>query len=364
LPSFQRICIISMMEVGIIGLPQSGKSCLFQALTGLKEGAPGTAFRIGVARVPDPRLKKLEELLRPKKTAPAEVRYIDVILPPKGLAGALPAIQRADALVLVVRAFKNDAVPHPQGSLDPRRDLEALSMELSFSDMAILEHRLEKLALQLKAAPAPERENLHREQSFLLGIKAALEKETLVREQALPEEGARALESFALFTAKPWLLVLNIGEEDIPRTQSLEAEWRARYPKLGMVALCARLEKELSELPDAEAGEFRASLGLKESALDRLIRLSYELLGLISFFTVVSGEMRAWTVRRGTPAVKAAGKVHTDIERGFIRAEVIGYEDFLRAGSLAEARKKGLLRLEGKTYPVQDGDIITFLFNV
>jgi GTP-binding protein YchF len=352
------------MEVGIIGLPQSGKSSLFQALTGLQEGPPGAASRIGVARVPDPRLKKLEELLRPKKASPAEVKYIDITMLPKGLAAALPAVQRADALVLVVRAFRNDAVPHPQGSLDPRRDLEALSMEFSFSDMAILEHRMEKLALQLKAGPSLERENLLREQTFLLGVKAGLEKEIPVREQALPEEGARALESFALFTAKPWLLVLNIGEEDIPRTQALEEEWQARYPKLGVVAICARLEKELSELPEAEAGEFRASLGLKQSALDRLIRLSYERLGLISFFTVVSGEMRAWTVRRGTPAVKAAGKVHSDIERGFIRAEVVAYEDFVRAGSMAEARRRGLLRLEGKTHPVQDGDIITFLFNV
>jgi len=352
------------MEIGIIGLPQSGKSSLFQALTGLKEGPPGPALKIGVARVPDPRLGKLAELLRPKKATPAEVRYIDVPVPAKGLAGALPAVQRVDALALLVRAFRNDAVPHPQASIDPGRDLGALSMELYFSDIAILEHRQEKLALQLKGAPAAERETLLRERSFLDGVKATLEKDTPVREQALPEEAARALESFALFTAKPWLLVLNIGEEDIPRTQALEEEWRARYPTLGVVALCARLEKELSELSEAEARDFRASLGLKEPALDRLVRLSYELLGLITFFTVVSGEMRAWSVRRGTPAVKAAGKIHSDIERGFIRAEVIGYEDFLRAGSVAEARKRGLLRLEGKTYPIQDGDIVTFLFNV
>ena len=350
------------MELGILGLAQSGRTTLFRALTGVESA--GGPVRVGTARVPDPRLQRLEEVLKPKKAIPGEVKYLDVDLPPQGIAGVLPSLQRVDALVLVVRAFKNEAVPHPKGILDPHRDLADLSMELFFSDMGVMEKRLERIEAQLRGARPPERDNLLREQKLLKEVRGGLEKEAPVRDQGLTPEGARALEGFALFTAKPWLLVVNIGEEEVPRTGEIEREWGGRYPRLGVVALCARLEAELAQLAEAEAREFRASLGLQESARDRLLRLSYQVLGLISFFTVVSGEVRAWAIPKGTPAVKAAGKVHSDMERGFIRAEVIGVEDLARAGGLAQARKQGLLRQEGKTYAVQDGDVITILFSV
>ncbi|MBI4287422.1 MAG: redox-regulated ATPase YchF [Chloroflexi bacterium] len=365
------------MEIGIVGLTSSGKTSLFNALTKGKaetagRGFAGLAPNIGVAKVPDERLLKLSAMFKPQKTTPAEIKYTDVAAAPtgekkEGWTGQLLAyLAVEDALVAVARAFKGENVPHPHGSIDPVRDLATIEMELAFSDLAIMERRLEKLTTSLKAAKATEREAHQKEQVLLGRIKASLEKEIPIREQGLSADEQKMLEGYKFLSQKPLLAVFNIGEDDLPKASALEAEWQSKIhkPEFRLVAVCARLEAELSQLGDEEARTFRAEMGAAESALDRLVRTSYELLGLITFFTVGPDECKAWTIRRGTPAQRAAGKVHSDIERGFIRAEVVTYEDLVKTGGLAEARKQGLLRSEGKTYEVKDGDVINYLFNV
>ncbi len=354
------------MEIGIIGLPKSGKTTLFHALT-KKGGETKTAMNIGVAKVPDPRLQRLEEIFKPKRTIPVEVRYVDAA--PKGFTrdGVVASeLSPADALIQVIRAFEDDRVPHPEGSIDPERGLSTLNLELAFSDLAIIEHRLGRIEVALKGARQEERELIHREKALLERIKDELEHDTPLREQTLSEEEMRIIESYQFLTAKPQLIVLNIGEDRLGDADSLEEEWRARYsrPRLEVAVLSAEIEEELAELSEEDAGEFRSAMGLGGTGSERIIRLSYSLLGLISFFTVVSQEVKAWTIHKGTTAPRAAGKVHSDMERGFIRAEVIQFDDLVKCGSIAEGRKRGLLRSEGKNYTVQDGDIITFLFNI
>ena len=359
------------MEIGIIGLPKSGKTTVFNCLT--KGKAETDAFapttlkpNLGVAKVPEPRLLRLENILKPKRTVPTEVKYVDVALPKgKELSGELLAyLSRVDALIHVVRVFLDERIPHSEGSIDPLRDIGTINLELAFADLAILERRLLRIEASLKGAKPPERENLLREQALMARIKAGIEEEVPVREQPLTKEEAKIIESYQFLTAKPLLVVLNIGEEQLPQASSLEEEVKSRYPQSAVAAACGKLEMELAQLSEAEAREFRSAMGVEEAMVDRIIRLSYELLGLISFFTIASGEVKAWTVPKGDPAPKAAGKVHSDMERGFIRAEVTSYDDLIKCGSLAEARKQGLLHLEGKSYIVQDGDVITFLFSV
>ncbi|MBI2846318.1 MAG: redox-regulated ATPase YchF [Chloroflexi bacterium] len=366
------------MEIGIIGLPKSGKTTIFNALTRGKAETQAHLSaaekpNIGIAKVPDPRLKTLEDIFKPKKTIPAEVKYVDIPGAPgslgkgEGIGGKfLITLSTADALLHVVRAFEDPRVPHIEGNVDPHRDMATMNLELAFADLALLEKRLLRLSESLKGAKALEKDAIHKEQALLARIKENLEQEKPVREQDFTEDESKLIQNYQFLTAKPLLPVLNIGEENVERIPSLDAEFASRYsrPHVKTAVLCGKLEMELTELPDAEAQEFRTSMGLKESGLNLMIRLSYDLLGLISFFTVVSGEARAWTIRRGEPAQKAAGKVHSDMERGFIRAEVVGYNDLVKCGSIAEARRHGLLRPEGKGYIVQDGDIITFLFNV
>lgn len=359
------------MEIVIIGLPKSGKTTVFNAVTRGKAEIGAYATRgpnVGVAKVPDPRLDVLEEIFHPKRKIPAEVRYIDVgALPKGGLSGELLThLSGADTLLHVVRAFEDERIPHIEGSIDPERDVATLDLELAFSDLSTLEKRLQRIEASLKAAKPHEREAFSKEQALLAKIKAALESETPIREQDLADDEKKAIASYQFLSAKPLLLVFNIGEERLPEVDPLEEEWRTKHqrPQLEVAALCGKLEMELTQLSDAEAQEFRAAMGLDESALNRMIRLCYKLLGLLSFFTVVSDEVKAWTIHRDTTAVKAAGKVHTDMERGFIRAEVIGYEDLVKCGSIAEGRKRGLVHVEGKSYIVKDGDVITFLFNV
>jgi len=362
------------VKVAIIGIPESGKTTIFNALTrGKAEVAaysPTLAPNIGVAKVSDARLSVLEDIFQPKKTVPAEVSYIDVAGSLKGFgkegAGGefLNYLTTADALLQVVRAFDDDKVPHPEGSIEPKQDIASLDLELSISDLAIMERRLEKLETSLKGAKSAEREPYLKEQLLLQKVKAELEKDIPIRLQALAKEELKMLANYQFLTAKPMLVVLNIGEEQISQAAQLEGEISALHPQFAVVALCGKLEMELAQLSDAEAKEFRESMGLSRPALDRVIDLSYNLLGLISFFTTVSSELKAWTIPGGTPAPKAAGKIHSDMERGFIRAEVISYSDLANCGNLAEARKRGLLRTEGKNYIVQDGDVVTFLFNV
>ncbi len=366
------------MEIGIIGLPKSGKTTVFNALTRgeAQTGAYSSAAvtpNIGVVKVPDPRLDKLTEILKPKRTVPAEVTYIDIAAPAKGFGKGegpggqfLAHLSKVDALAHVVRVFEDEKVPHAEGSVNADRDIEAMNLELAFSDMGIIERRLERLKASLKGAKQQEKELIFKEQALLTKVRSAIESDLPIREQDLSGQEVKELENFQFLTAKPMLLLLNIGEDQIPEADSLDAEFGGRYrrPNCEVAVLSGQIEMELTQLGDAEAQEFRASMDLGESGLDRMIRLSYSLLGLISFFTTASDEVKAWTIRRNTIAQKVAGKVHTDMERGFIRAEVIGFDDLVECGSLAEARKHGLLRLEGKNYIVQDGDVMTILFNV
>jgi len=362
------------MKVAIIGLPMSGKTTIFNALTKGKAQvaaySPTLTPNIGVAKVSDSRLSVLEGIFQPKKTVPAEVSYIDIAGSIKGFgkegAGGelLNYLTTADALLQVVRAFEDDQVLHPEGSIEPKRDIASLDLELAVSDLAIMERRLGKLETSLKAAKATEREPYLKEQLLLQKIRAELEKDVPIRLQGLAEEEIKMLANYQFLTAKPMLVVLNIGEDQIPKASQLEAEVSSLYPQFAVVALCGKLEMELGQLIDVEAKEFRETMGLSEPALDRVIDLSYSLLALVSFFTTVSSELKAWTIPAGTPAQKAAGKIHSDMERGFIRAEVIGYKDLESCGNTAEVRKRGLLRTEGKDYIIQDGDVVTFLFNV
>lgn len=366
------------MEIGIIGLPQSGKTTIFNALThghaAVKAAGP-SADRplIGVVKVPDARLTALAAILHPKKVTPVEVKYTEVAAAPRGLGksegitGAFyQHLANVDAILHVVRAFSDPSVPHVERSVDPRRDIALMDMELAFADLALLERRLDRLQAGLKGAKAMERDALLQEQALLGRTKEALSREVPLREQTFTEDERRALTAYQFLTAKPLLLVVNIGEEDLPRADALEADLRARYSRPGRACavMCGKLEMELAQLSDQEAVEFRQSMGLKEPGQERVIRLSYELLGYISFFTTKSDEMRAWTVRRGSTAPRAAGKVHSDMERGFIRAEVVPAETLVECGGLAEAKRRGLLRVEGKNYVVRDGDVITFLFSV
>lgn len=366
------------MEICIIGLPKSGKTTIFNAVTkGKAENlvhAPATISpSIGVSKVPEPRLQVLDKIFHPKKIIQAEVKYTDIVGTTKsfgkgeGISGHfLNYLSNADALLHVVRAFSDENVPHIDGDVNPKRDIANMNLELVFSDLTIIERRLKRLEESLKGAKPSERGIFVKEQTLLLKIKAGLEQDIPIWQQGLTVDETRSLSNYQFLTAKPMLLVLNIGESQLMQAAVLEAELRSAYPDahFDIVALCGKLEMELAQLSDAEAAEFRAALALAEPAVERIIRLSHRLLGLLSFFTTVSDELKVWTVPQGTTALKAAGKIHSDIEKGFIRAEVVSFHELERCGSLAEARKQGLLRLEGKNYIVRDGDIITFLFNV
>ncbi len=366
------------MEICIIGLPKSGRTTIFNALT--KGKAETKVFvsttlipNIGVSKVPDPRLETLGRIFRPKKITPAEVKYVDIgglasgFGKGEGISGQfLNYLGNADALLHVVRAFQDERVPHIDGSINPERDITTANLELIFSDLTIIDRRLKRLEDSLKGATPSERDLLLKQQMLLQKIKSKLEKDIPIWQQDLTASELRSLANYQFLTAKPMLVVANIGEGQLAEAPSFEAELRSiyPYPQFEVVALCGKLEMELAQLSDEEAKEYRDALGLSSSALERIIRLSYQLLGLLSFFTTVSDELKAWTIPKGTTALKAAGKIHSDIEKGFIKAEVVNFNDLNSCGSLAEARKQGLVRFEGKNYIVRDGDIVTFLFNV
>ena len=364
------------MELGIIGLAKSGKSTVFNTLTrGRVSTAPGANAKsnVGTAKAPDGRLGVLAGIFRPKRITNAEVQYIDMLNTPEGLGKDhgisgeyFNALQRVDALVHVVRAFENPAVPHIEGNLDPFRDIATLDLELTFSDVAILERRLERLDAELKGAKAQERDRINRESALLEKIKERLLEEIPVREQNITVEEKKQISAFQLLTAKPLLVLLNVGEEQLSSVSQLEAglQQKVNRPNVSCVALCGRLEEDLSQMDEEEEAEFRKSLNAGEPGHVRVVQASHRLLGLVSFLTGGPVEVRAWTVPQNTPAAQAAGRIHSDMERGFIRAEVILYDDLMECGSLAEARRRGLLRSEGRGYPVKDGDVINFLFNV
>ena len=357
------------IDIGITGPAGSGKTTIFNALTRGKADTESLTPHIGIAKVPEPRLKMLADILHPKRVVPAEVRYIDTGAPIKDKAVSgqlLSQLSNADALINVVRALTNESKPHIEGGLDIEQDIATIDAELAFSDLALLERRLERIETSLRGAKQPEQQGLLREQELLIKVKADLEKDIPIRELKLTTDEVKTIANYQFLTAKPLLIMANIGEDQLPQASSLEAELNSRYsrPKCRLITLCGKLEMELTQLDDSAAEEFRTEFGMSESGLDRTIKLSYELLGLISFFTIASGEVKAWSIQDGTNALKAAGKIHSDMERGFIRAQVITYDDLVKCGSLAEAHKKGLLRQEGKGYIVKDGDVITFLFNV
>ena len=364
-----------LMELGIIGLPKSGKTTTFNALTrGHAEAGDASAKpNIGVAKVPDPRLDFLASMVKPKRVVPAEVRYIDIPGAPEGLGRSgglggryLNSLQSCDALLHVVRAFDDPSVPHVEGYPDPYRDISNMNLELTFSDLGILERRWERLTSELKGARSQERSRIQSEAALIERLKEALSQDIPIREQNLTPDEEHVISGYQFLTGKPLLILQNIDEERVPELLEIEEEMSLRLnsPRVGCTVMCGKLEEELAQMAPDEEESFRGSLKAGEAGADRMIRLSYSLLSLVSFLTMGPDEVRAWSITESTPAVKAASVIHSDIERGFIRAEVISYDDLASCGSMAEARRRGVLRAEGRGYPVQDGDIINFLFNV
>lgn len=358
------------MKAGILGLSLVGKSTLFQLLTGTPAPAAGgrPEARVGIARVPDARVSGLARIFQPKKQTLATVEYVDVPGVAKGEGNALvdlPALRGVDAFVHVVRAFESDTVPHPEGSVDPARDAAMLELELILADLSTVERRLERLEANIKKAHKAEDVA---EKALFLRLKETLEAEKPLREAPLTDEEHRRLRGYALLSEKPLLVVANVGEDAVrdaaARLDSTGLAALAKRPNVGVCAVSAPIEAEMAELPAEDAKAFREDLGLHEPGLDRVIRSTYDLLGLISFLTAGEDECRAWTIPRGTKAPLAAGAIHSDIERGFIRAQVVPYEELVAAGSIAACREKGTLRLEGREYEVKDGDVIEFKFNV
>lgn len=362
------------MQIGIVGLPNSTKTTLFNALTRSQVATSLTSsgkieVHAASVEVPDPRVKFLSDMFQPRKTTFARVQYNDVaglrvgVGKDGSLSGdLLNSISRSDALLHVVRAFRDERVPHPAGSVDARRDFQALEFEFLISDLVIVEKRLERLSNDLdRKGSYPERKKDQEEFQLLERVKDFLESERPIREMALSAEERKTLRGYQFITAKPVLVAINVGDEGSARPEDHGFEESG-----ALKAVCMRgaLEMEISQLSGEDAAIFLTEYGITEPGLNRMIRMSYELLGLQSFFTVGEDEVRAWTIPQGANAVDAAGVIHSDLARGFIRAEVVSYQDLVETGSLAGARKKGLLRLEGKEYIVQDGDILNVRFNV
>lgn len=354
------------MKCGIVGLPQVGKTSLFKILTGVEvgpsHGNPREAH-IGIATVPDERLDKLAEQYNPKKLTHATIEYADVAaIGQEQLkeTAFLSNLREVDALAHVLRAFDDPAIAHV-GDIDPLRDARNVDFDLMVSDLGQIEKRLERLQKDLKKMRSPE---LEKENELLLKAKAHLEAERPIREMEMTPADKKMVRGFGFLSEKPILYVLNIGEssnlgDDLSKAVAkYRLEEIASRPNAGATAICGKVEAELSEMPDEDAAEFLSSYGLTESGLSRLINKTYELLGLISFLTIGEDECRAWTIRKGLRAVEAAGAIHSDLEKHFIRAETIHWDQLLEAGSEANARAKGWLRLEGKDYIVKDGDVL------
>ena len=364
----------------ILGLPTSGKTTVFNALTRAEAktggfGASADEPNLATVKVPDPRLDKLTEMFNPQRKVPADVQYFDVAgiakgIAEKGMSGQLlNHLGQADALIHVVRAFENDDLPHAEGSVDPLRDVETLNLEFQFNDLGVVEKRLQRLAAQIPKLKGAEREAFEREQVVMGELLEALEADKPLRDVVpdLDPDDQKILRGFGLLTAKPLLVLFNVGEEQLGApAQKLVDDATAKFGGRGVAidALAGQIEMEIGRLDEESAAVFMEDLGITESSLDRVIRVSFDLLGLMPFFTVGPDECRAWTIERGIQAVEAAGAIHSDIQRGFIRAEVVSYDDLVAAGTLAATKSNGTFRREGKTYIVQDGDIINFLFNV
>lgn len=361
------------MNVGLIGLSQSGKTTIFNAVTGGDIEIGGFQSQkgevhLGRVLVPDERIDWLHELDNSKKVVYAEVEFLDVA----GLSGETgkgieeeipPALRECDALAHVVRAFDDPSHPHPKGSVDVRRDIKLAEEQLIFADLLTVENRLGKVGRQAKLV---KDDKVRAEAELLEILKGLLEEEKPLREAELTSEQLKLARGYHFLSAKPVLLLINVGEADIPNIEKIEAEYAdlVAGKEVALVAICGKMQMELAQLDEADQAEFIAEMGLKGSAMDRMIQLAYELLGLISFLTSGEKETRAWTVARGATAPEAAAVIHKDFQRGFIRAEIVAYDDLKRCGSMVQAKKEGLVRAEGKKYVVQDGDVVYFLFNV
>ncbi len=362
------------MQVTIVGLPGSGKTTVFNALTGGHAETGGfsggrAAPNVSVVKVPDERVDRLSALFNPKKTTYADVTYVDVAIP----AGAaregtinpdvLAQIRNADALLHVARAFTDPTNP---AAPDPWRDVEELDLEFTVADLMVIEKRLEKLKTQGRHGSQAERDQAQREEEVLSRILPHLSEGKPIRSLDLTADDEFLLRGYRFLTQKPVLAVLNIDEARVGESGSLEEAGRARYaqPRTDVAALAGKIEAEIAELPADDARLFMDDLGIEQPSRGRVISLTYALLGLFSFFTAGEDECRAWTLRTGSSAVDAAAAIHSDLARGFIRAEVIGFDDLIDCGTMAEARKRGLLRQEGKVYQVRDGDVLQILFNV
>ena len=366
------------MKLGIVGLPNVGKSTLFNSLT--KAGAESANYpfctidpNVGVVTVPDERLNVLGEMYHTKKIIPAAIEFVDIAGLVKGASKGeglgnqfLANIREVDAIVHVVRCFEDSNIVHEDGSIDPLRDIETINLELIFSDLEILERRISKAV-----RAARNDKTIAKELALMERIKAHLEDGKMAKsfDDINDEDEQQWLESYNLLTYKPVIFAANVAEDDLADDGASNAGVQAvrEYAKredCEVFVVCAEIEQEIAELDDDEKSMFLEELGLKESGLEKLIKASYSLLGLISYLTAGEPEVRAWTIKKGTKAPQAAGKIHSDFERGFIRAEIVSYDDLMACGTYNAAKEKGLVRLEGKDYVVQDGDIILFRFNV
>ncbi len=361
------------MDLAIVGPAQSGKTTVFNALAaGQAQLGDARREQLAAVKIPDERLEKLARLVGAKKVTHLELRLHDLpTLFEEGRAAsgeAAEALSRAEGLILVVRGFRRADVPHPRGDVDAARDIDEFRSEMVLHDLGIVERRLEKLDISVsaKGGRPGEREEGLQEQLLLQRTRQELEEDRPLRDGVAGGEDAKALANYGLLTLKPVLILINLDEDDIPKTAEIEGDYRGRYGSRSTFvgAMCARMEAELGELEPEEAAEFRREMGATEPAAARILAQTQEVLGLVTFYTPVGTECRAWAVPAGTTAVEAAGRIHTDMERGFIRAEAIAWEELMGIGSFAEAKKQGRLRREGKGYVVQDGDVLHILFHV
>ena len=363
------------MKIGIVGLPNVGKSTLFNALTEVGAGAENYPFctidpNVGIVDVPDERLDRLEEIYEPDKKTPTTIKFVDIAGLVEGASEGeglgnqfLSHIREVDAIAQVVRCFTSGDIAHVEGSLGPIRDIETINTELMLADLATVEKRIDKASRKAKGGDKDQLEELE----VLKKIKNSLEEGNNVRELELGRTGQRLIKELQLLTAKPIIYVCNIDESDLNWENNKYVKEVKKYAEskgAGVITVSAEIEADIAELDKEDKQMFLDELGIERSGLDSLIKASYKLLDLITFLTAGETEVRAWTVKRGSSAPQAAGKIHTDMERGFIRAEVVSFADLDRAGSIARAREEGLLRLEGKDYIIQDGDVCFFRFNV